>query len=135
MGYYTNLEVAVKIKPKEVDNFKEEVFKLRAEADKDGLHWFNYYYDIWINKDRSIKFDDYERKFYFHEKFADWLAKFVEEGYIYCKGEVPSDIWCIYFDGVGNWKEMQALVLYYDINADKYTAKKQLIEQINKLFD
>ena len=135
MGYYTNLEIDVKVKPEAVDKFKEDIYKLRAEADKDGLHWFNYYYDLWINKDRSIKFDDYERKFYFHEQFASWLAKYVEEGYIYCKGEDPEDIWCIYFDGKGKWYEREAITLYYDVNASKSAIKKQLIEQINKLFD
>jgi len=46
MGYYTNLEIDVKVRPEAIDKFKEDIYKLRAEADKDGLHWFNYYYDL-----------------------------------------------------------------------------------------
>ncbi len=134
MGYYTYLVVKVKVKASKVKEFKQAVKELKAKADKYYQHWFSYYYDINIDKDRNITFQDYERKFYYHEKFASWLAEYVEEGYIYCKGEDPEDIWCIYFDGKGKWHEREAIILYYDVNSSKSAIKKQLTEQINKIF-
>lgn len=106
MGYYTEIVVDVRVKKEMIRKFKAEIRRKTQLLKRDNdwfKHWFSYYSDISVNKGREITFEEYLRKMFSVEEFAEWLAKFVEEGYIYGYGEVPEDVWRIYFDGKGNY--------------------------------
>ncbi|MFC1588444.1 hypothetical protein ACFL54_09045 [Planctomycetota bacterium] len=104
MGYYTMIEVNIRIKKDKVNAFRKAKQKLTT----DDLKWFAYFDDISIKEDRNVEFDEYSRKWYEADNFYDFIKDFVEKGYIEGQGEDFGDYWRIAFDGKGNWKRQIA---------------------------
>jgi len=78
MGYYTQLVIEVYVKKDKIQEFKKAVKRLMKELEGDDDHWFWYYSDISVDEDGTISFEDYHRKVYDENKFAEFLAEFVE---------------------------------------------------------
>jgi hypothetical protein len=109
VGYYTEIDVNLRVKGDKLEEFNKQLKILRDTGDNES--WFSYYDDISITNDREIEFDEYNRKFYDADEFANWISEFVEKGYIDCYGE-DSSLWRLEFDGCGNWNDMQSVIVY-----------------------
>ena len=79
MGYYTQLAMDVGIREDKIEQFKKAIKRQLARVKADPEYWFAYYADISVDEYGTILFEDYYRKIYDVEKFAKWLAKFVEK--------------------------------------------------------
>jgi len=117
MGYYTQLAMDVGIKEDKIEQFKKAIKRQLARVKADPEYWFAYYADISVDEYGTILFEDYYRKIYDVEKFAKWLAKFVEKGYIYGYGEEAEDVWRICFDGKGNFEIQEARFVWDTVKA------------------
>ena len=112
MGYNTNIIVDVEVKEDKIEEFRKAIEEQLKQLEADGNHWFGYYADIEVEDDGRIVFEDYWRKFYEEDAFAEWLAPYVAEGHIWCYGEEPGDVWAIHFDGKGNYRIEEAAIVW-----------------------
>lgn len=66
-----------------------------------------------MDKDGSLYYDEYYRKFYEDGELAEWLAPFVEEGSIECVGE-DGTMWALQFNGNRKYRIVDGSVVYND---------------------
>lgn len=105
MGYYSQIEMDVTIKPDKVEKFEKELKSLKEISAKERSHWFDWFNDIEIDDKGTLTLTEYNRKWYDPENLYDFLKDYVEDGsFIQGQGEEFGDIWRVIFKR-GKYKE------------------------------
>ena len=105
MGYYTQFEMDVKIKPEKVNALREALVIIKEASQNKTDHWYLWFNDMTIgepNKDGDIyvNFDEYSRKWYEPDKLYELLKDYAVDGSeIRGQGEEFGDVWICSFKG------------------------------------
>lgn len=107
MGYYSNIRIDLKIKPKARPKIRRIINQFNNTPNDNHEEWKHYFlYDIKIEDDGYITLDDYNRKFYHDDEFVLWLKDYCTKGTIQFVGE-DGERWGYDFDGEGNVYELE----------------------------
>lgn len=129
MGYYTEVQVGLRVKKEKQDAFQEEIKKLHQETPD----WWGHYSDLRLDANGNILFDTYSRKWYDEEKLYEFLAPYVEkENFVIGQGEACGDYWRVLFDGEGKYKMQEPVFADEDMKR-LMDAAQELLDACDKL--
>ena len=103
MGYYSTMEIGVRIRKDKIKKFRKAVERKRKN--KTGFLW-GFLQDMSVNDDGTIEFEVYHAKHYGNKEFAKFLAPFVKKGYVEFLGEDGAR-WGYHFCGDGRVKHVK----------------------------
>jgi DNA-directed RNA polymerase subunit RPC12/RpoP len=137
MGYYTTIEISLSVKAEKLEEFRQRLAELRAQSQANPEHcWFWNFEDLELSENGWLRFSEDCRKWYEPERFYQFIAPYVNEGYIEGHCEDMDDIWRICFDGKGGFKGQVAVFVDEDSDTmpkaggvaapDKATAESRL---------
>ena len=106
MGYYSTIDINVKVLPQHIAKVREIVSKEYNNYKKEGDSWKFWFCPFDVTDDGSIEFGDYNAKFYKDSQFAEWLKEFCSEGTITFDGEDETG-WGYEFDGKGRLRLLE----------------------------
>lgn len=100
MGYYSQMEINIKIKSELIEKFKKKIEEIKNRKEKEKKEWEYRFIDDLEVVDGYFDYPDYYCKWYEDENFVKFIKDFVEEGRIRFTGE-DGEKWGYYFDGKG----------------------------------
>lgn len=113
MGYYTTIEIDLKIKKEKIDEFNAKWQEELVREGKDKR--IGYYEDLSVAGDCGIEFEEYSRKWYESECFYGFIKDYVEAGFIQGHGEEFGDVWKVVFDGQGSYSESEVVFMNLEL--------------------
>ena len=107
MGYNSEISHELTIKPILLEEFKQAVkerIEMFMEKDDNIVDYF--LGELTIGHDGKLEWDEIYAKHYGDEEFAQFIAQFVEQGYLRFVGE-DGERWGYWFDGNGGVKRLR----------------------------